>query len=304
MTDNSSMIRNISTKCFLSESSFGSSLHYSFAQLLIYSILSLILIGCPSPKETQKKELPPPETPAPKPVIKKAPVYDNIIRVASLDLATPRKFKIEQKHIDQIALVLKQDSVDLFAVQSVARYPGVTTRVDIIDGISSATGMVNVFAANNTVSGYQEGNAVFSRYPVLSHDNKQYDNIQSANFESALQTVIDCGREVVLVSTALPPKAPKNDIMVCMSALNGFHSYYIDDPLIVTGNLPHDAGMKSLASYENVKLPSAAHTPGIWFSSEKNAMKLLRSKTVQSLVGIISIADFGLAPKESSSHEK
>jgi hypothetical protein len=164
--------------------------------------------------------------------------------------------------------------------------------------------MANVFAANNAVSGHQEGNVVFSRYPVLSHDNKQYNNIQSANFESALQTVIDCGREVVLVSTALPPKAPKNDIMTCMSTLNDFHSYYIDDPLIVTGNLPHDASLRSLATYEEVKFPSAAHTPEIWFASEKNAMKLLQSKTVQSPVGIISIADFGLARKESSSHEK
>ena len=304
MMKNNAMRRLSNLNIVPAKTFFNHKLHYSTTYLLFYLVLSLFLTGCPSPQETQKKEIPPPVKPAPKPVVKKGPVYDNIIRVASLDLATPRKFKIEREHINQLTLILQQDSVDLFTIQNITRYPGLTTRADIIDGITTATGMNNVFAANNTASGRQEGNVVFSRYPVLSHDNKQYDNIQSANFESALQAVIDCGREVVLVSTALPPKAPRSDLMMCITTLGGFHSYYVDDPLIITGNLPHDANLRAVASYEDVKLPAGAYTPRIWYTSEKNMMKLLQSKTVDSPVGVISIADFGLARKESSTHEK
>ncbi|MFI5252409.1 MAG: hypothetical protein ACHQQQ_08270 [Bacteroidota bacterium] len=266
------------------------------AGLLIQILILLFLSGCGAPPEIQKKEPPPPE---PKPVVKKGPVMDNIIRIGSLDLSTPRNFKIEQPHIDQIASIIAKDSLDVFTIQSVTRYPGLTSRIDIVDALTAGTGMGNIFGENITTSGRQMGNVVFSRYPAISHENTPYNKIQSLDFESALQAEIDLGtRQVVVVSTEIPRKAPPADIMICMTTLGGFRSFYNNEPVIFTGNLPYDASQRRYISCEEANIPPAAFTPRIWYATERTTMKLLRSKTVQTMVGVMSIAEFGLMRKQ------
>lgn len=256
-------------------------------------LIAVILAGCGAPPKPERKE-----QPAPPEAAKKKPKYDVTFRVASLDLSQPRSFKIEQKHIDQLAAIVRNDSIDFLALQGVARYPGLATRTDVIDALSAATGMPGIFGEDMTISGRQTGNAIFHRYPALSHDNSHYDKISSPGLESALQAVIDCGaRNVVLVSTLLPPKASSADLMTCMTLLDGFRSYYANNPVIVCGNLPRDETKAKFAGYADADAAHVAGAASIWYSGGDETIRLLRTKTISSPLGAISVADFGLAGK-------
>src|SRR5258706_465721 len=90
--------------------------------------LMLLLSGCPTSQEVKKEE--PAATPG---TAKKKPMEPEItIQVASLDLSLHTK-KIERADILQFAGELKREKVDILALQGISRYPGVTTRVDIVD---------------------------------------------------------------------------------------------------------------------------------------------------------------------------
>src|SRR4051812_25415104 len=135
--------------------------HRLLDQIRIVTLLALALLwGCSPAPQTVKKQTPPPapagSTAAPKPA-----VPDMMVRMASLDLTKP-PFKIEQSHIDQLAALLHKEGIDIFTIQGVSRYPGVTTRVDIVDALGRASGMRTLFEENINISGRQTGNAVFS----------------------------------------------------------------------------------------------------------------------------------------------
>ena len=160
------------------------------------------------------------------------------LRVASLDVSSFRG-RIGQEHVDELAGLIRTMNIDVLAVQGLTRYPGVSTRTDLIDALGARTGMRAAFGETIAVSGRQSGNAVLSAYPVESSGSRNFEGVPGSGFEGALEAIVDAGtRPVVIVSTRLPEPLTPEDERICAGTLSSIAAGYPGDPLIVLGNLP------------------------------------------------------------------
>jgi endonuclease/exonuclease/phosphatase family metal-dependent hydrolase len=253
---------------------------------------ALLLTGCLAPPKTTKAEAPAP--PQPKLAL--------TVRVASVDLSGYGK-RIEKKDIEQLSSALKREQIEILAVQGIARYPNVKTRVDFVNELASQMDMRQAFGESIDISGRQQGNAVFSMYPIRSNQKKEYD-VPSPFYESALLVSIDAGvRDVVVVSTRLPAKAPAPELTKCVQTIAGLQKTP-DGPFIVTGNLPvlKKGGQPEVFTDIQSSLPEGSGklvTSRLWFTAG-DLFKLLNARTVKTELGTLTVAEFGLYQPVSS----
>ena len=255
--------------------------------LLSLIIVALIFAGCPTTKETAKEQPALPKPPA-KPV-----VPEIMINVASVSLAKFSK-RIEERDIDQFADTLKKRKIDILTIQGVFRYPGVATRLDIVDELARRTEMRQAFGETINLSGRQSGNTVFSVYPIHSSDNTHYEGLQASNFEAALQSVVDCGvRDIVIVSTGIPEKASLSDLTICANKLGSFSIFYLNHPIIIAGNLPKWDAIQKMEQYESLKPVGEDNVPRMWFSND-GSLKLIHQTVQHTNFGPMTVAQFGI----------
>ncbi len=257
---------------------------------LCFIAAAFFLSGCPATEKVRK------EAPSPPPSANKPAEPGIVIRFASLNLAKYTK-RIEKTDLHQFSDVLKKEKIDVLAVQGISRYPGVTSRIDLVDELSFDAEMRNVFGETIDLSGRQNGNAIFSAYPIRSSENSHYDGIRSSNFESALQAVIDCGaRDVVFVSTLLPEKASTEDVATCVNRLSEFPVYYINNPVIIGGNLPQSDVLRTIARFDATRPVKEDDGPRVWFAND-GSLKLLGQSVAHTQFGPLMIAEFGVFKK-------
>jgi endonuclease/exonuclease/phosphatase family metal-dependent hydrolase len=217
------------------------------------------------------------------------------IQIGSLDLTNLNK-RIEQKHIVELAKILKHEQVEVLTVQGISRYPGVAARVDLVDELSRQTDWRNEFGEMLNISGRQTGNVVFSAYPITSHQTIAFEKIISRSFETSLETIIDAGAYPLnVISTQLPAKATAEERLQCVKLITTLNADRTDPPIIITGNLP------PLETVDRTSLFTEAHNlklakttvPKIWYTANAS-FQLLSSRTVETELGTILIAQFGL----------
>ena len=263
-------------------------------RLLLTICIAIALTGCPSTKESTKSEEPPPSPPLP--LVKKPAVPEIFVRVAAIDLSNvPRK--IDTKDVAEIAELVRKKNIDILSIEGMSRYPGLKNRIDVFDEIGTATDMRKVFGENITVSGRQMGNAVYSTYPIRSHLTTPFEEISSANFESALQAVIDCGvREIVVVSSRLPQQAPRGDIEKCLSTIRRMNHEYVGYPIILAGNLPSDTTGGSPSPFSVVHITRSGESERFWYSND-GSLKFVSAEAESTGVGPMTISEFGIFRK-------
>ncbi len=248
--------------------------------LALLAALTILLAGCAAPPEAAA---PPPAPAAPAPP-KKAEAASTTFTVASINLAGLNR-RIEHADIEALCRAVTREKADVLAVQSMARYPGVLTRIDPFPEIAEGTGMRSVFGEMANVSGRQTGNALYSMLPIHSHDVKPYP-ISSMGFESALVGLIDAGaREVAVVSTTIPAGAKSSDVAACGAFLGRLRDSYAPTPMIACGNLA-DPPVIDAKAFQSERA-GAART---WFSAE--GLRSLGARTVQTELGTLTITQF------------
>lgn len=282
---NHARVQTLRTVTFIDEPSSMKIYILGFALISI----SFLVAGCQASKEAGSEEPPKPAV-----IKKKPPTPDILVQLASLDLTRLGK-RIEIADIDTLVEILKQKRIDILTVQGAARYPGVVTRIDIVEELARRAGMRQVFGETITLSGKQAGNAIFSTYPIRSSDNTHYDRLHSSNFEAALQAVIDCGvRDLIVVSTRIPDKASAEDQTTCANLLSSFKTLYINHPVIVAGNLPRWQDLRRMESFqEPPNTPGRNDIPHYWFSGD-GSLKFQRSSIEKTPLGQMSTAEFGI----------
>lgn len=255
----------------------------TFINLLISIIISIIIFSCSSPKPIQKEEIPP------KPMAKEISP-EITIRFANIDISNYSK-KIVRDDIIEFSRQLKRDSIDIVAIQGITRYPSIKSRIDFIDEFSSASEMKSVFGETINLSGRQDGNAVFSVYPIRSSENFHFENLESTGFESAVQAIIDCGvRDILVVSTRISDKASKKDRDKIYSSLKNLFEHS-EQLTIIGGNFSLIDTVNSIYAYTSDN--NSHNSSSIWFS-KNNSLKLIDEKNEQTLFGKMNIVNFGL----------
>jgi len=252
-----------------------------FIKIFVTLISVLVLCGCSSILKKEEKE-----------TVRKPEI---VLFIASLNLGNFNK-RIEEKHIAELAKILKREHVEILAVQGISRYPGVASRVDFVNELSNKTDWRNAFGEMMYISGRQTGNAVFSSYPILSQHNQTFDHLKSASFEAGLQATIDVGiRPLVVVSVQLPVKATQDEKVRCVQLISVPFSDKNSSPIFITGNLPSSESIHSLNSLKDVPHSgSAAGTvPAILYSANAS-FQLFAPHIVETDLGKLIIAQLGL----------
>ncbi len=255
--------------------------------LLLQTVMfaMLVLAGCSAPT-TQKASTTTPKLP------------DLTLEVASMNLSGFNK-RFEKKEIEKFTRLLKKEQIDILSVQGITRYPGIESRVDFVNELVAKSEMRYTFGEMFNSSGRQSGNCIFSAYPQRNSHNDTFDGVKSATFEAALQSSVDGGvKDVVEVSTVLPPKAPEAEQSECLSIIASKSVALPNQPMIVTGNLPTSEKIKTKGAYEDVrdsanKVNEKNLKTRIWYSND-GSLKLMDTRTVETEFGPMLVAKFGL----------
>jgi len=197
--------------------------------------------------------------------------------------------------------ILKSEQVDILAAQGISRYPGVTARVDFVNELSAKIDWRNVFGEMQNISGKQTGNAIFSVYPILSHQNFSWDRVISTSFDAALQATVDAGaRPLTIVSTQLPSKATANERAQCSKLIAAMNPDTTNQLTIVAGNMPTEEIIRTANSFAEVPLPEFAKSTSsrIWYSANIS-IQLFASRSVETELGTLVIAQFGLSRQQN-----
>lgn len=253
--------------------------------LLVLVPVLVLAAGCATTKEAGHP--PPAASPAPVPETK-ARTPDISFTVASLDMAGVQR-RIEKPDISAFAAALAKEKVEILTLQNVVRYPGVATRVDVLDELSGAAEMQNTFGEITDNAGRQTGNAVLSSYTIRSSNHTPYAGLRSD--AEASHAVIDCGaREIVAVSTGVPAKPTPSEAETCLRTLSELPRQYGGHPMMIAGNL-QALGRQPSEEYQVVR--GGSETPVIWYSSG-GAFVLQSQRVVRTPFGPMLIARFGL----------
>ncbi len=256
----------------------------SLRWMAVFPLVVAVLAGCGAPT-TEKVNV------APKP-----PALT--FQVASLNLSGFGK-RMEKRDIEKLARLLKNEQVDILSVQGVTRYPGLTSRVDFVNELASKTDMRQTFGEMYNNSGRQDGNAIFSVFPQRNNHNDAFEAVKSANFEAALQSSVDGGiKDIVVVSTVLPPKASEADQSTCLQIIATKSIAQPGQPVILTGNLPTAKSILRKEPYEAAvdstnETKRQKETTRIWFSNN-GSLKLIETHTKETFFGPMIVAKFGL----------
>jgi len=255
-------------------------------QAFILTLAILFLCSCTTPPKAEKE------------AIRNKP--EITIQIASINLANLKK-RIERKNIIELVKILQNEQVDILAVQGISRYPGIASRVDFVNELSAKTEWRNVFGEMLNISGRQTGNAIFSVYPILSHQNFSWDRVKPRSIETALQATVDAGvRSLIVVSTQLPPKATANEQAQCAKLIAAMNPDTANQLTIVTGNMPTEEIIRTTNSFAEVPPPKFAKgtISRIWYSAN-TSIQLLASRSMETELGTLVIAQFGLLRQQN-----
>ncbi len=215
------------------------------------------------------------------------------LSVASLNISGHNK-RIEKSDVQKLAASLKKEQVEILAVQGITRYPGVETRVDLVDQLAKTADLSNGFGEMMNNSGRQTGNAVFTSSPIRSKFNLSFENVKSARFEAAFQAIVDGGvREVHVVSAQLP-KAPLEEQIACVAMVSSLKDAGRSPAVILAGNLPNSEKALGGSSFEDVQKGGGKNAATrIWYMPNE-ALKVVSVRSVETDFGPMLIAQFGV----------
>ncbi|RPI04577.1 MAG: hypothetical protein EHM64_09545 [Ignavibacteriae bacterium] len=256
------------------------------SKLEFYLILAILLLcSCSTPPKIEKEAVPN------KP--------ESFIQIASINLSGFNK-RMDRNHIQELVKILKSEQIEILAVQGISRYPGIASRVDFVNEVTARTDWRNAFGEMLNVSGKQTGNAIFSVYPILNHQNVSWENVKPSSFEAALHTTVDVGsRSLMFVTTQLPSKATASELAQCSKLIAAMNPDPDHQLIIVAGNMPADDGLRAANLFAEVPPSESARStaPTIWYSANAS-IQLLTSRSLETDLGTLLIAQFGLVRQQ------
>jgi endonuclease/exonuclease/phosphatase family metal-dependent hydrolase len=138
--------------------------------------------------------------------------------------------------LERIAALIKDNKIDLVALQEVDRNTQRTGRRDFVKELAALTGMNSAFGKNLDLEGGEYGNAILSWYPITSVTNYALPKVVAGEQRGMLTASIPTPMGIlVFCSVHLDHRRPEEDRLASVEAIHATLRP-INKPIIVAGD--------------------------------------------------------------------
>ena len=196
---------------------------------------------------------------------------------------TPTRFRVmsynihhgvgpdERLDLERIAALIKTQRVDIVALQEVDRGVARSGKRDLIAELAKLTGMKFYFEKNIDYQGGQYGNAVLSRFPILSGTNTHYQMLREREQRGLLHVVVDVGgRKLLFMNTHLDYRRDDAERLMNIKQMKETIGKYPGLPVIFCGDfndVPGSRTYERLSEFMTDTWKKAGKGNGFTFSS-------------------------------------
>ena len=148
--------------------------------------------------------------------------------------------------LQRIADLIKREKADIVALQEVDKGVTRTARRDLPGEFAALTGMTCVFSNNYHFEGGEYGNAVLTRFPVVSWTNSHYRMLRPGEQRGILQLTLKvAGRDLVFFDTHIDYRGDDAERLINVDQINTLLPLYAGKPLLMCGDFNDVPGSRT-----------------------------------------------------------
>lgn len=146
----------------------------------------------------------------------------------------------------RIAKLIRHEGADIVALQEVDKGVERTRQRDLAAELATLTGLTCVFSNNFNFQGGQYGNAVLTRFPVLTATNLHYQMLRPNEQRGLLQLLLEIhGRRLVFMTTHIDYRPDDAERLMNIEQIGQVAKPYADQPVIVCGDFNATPGSRT-----------------------------------------------------------
>jgi endonuclease/exonuclease/phosphatase family metal-dependent hydrolase len=137
----------------------------------------------------------------------------------------------------RIAELIKREGADIVALQEVDKGVERTARRDLPAELAALTGMSCVFNNNFHYQGGEYGNAVLTRFPVVTWTNTHYQMLRTNEQRGILQLTLDVhGHTVIFMNTHIDYRGDDAERLMNVGQIQELARRHRTQPIILCGD--------------------------------------------------------------------
>ncbi len=174
--------------------------------------------------------------------------------------------------LPRIAALIKREKADIVALQEVDKGVARTDRRDLTAELAKLTGMTGVFSNNHPYQGGEYGNAILSRFPVLTRTNLHYQMLYTNEQRGALQVTVDVGgKQLYFLDTHVDFRPGDAERLKNVGELKQLVAAHHELPIIICGDFnskPDSTTYKAMAAILDDAWVLVSKDPGYSFPAD------------------------------------
>jgi endonuclease/exonuclease/phosphatase family metal-dependent hydrolase len=168
--------------------------------------------------------------------------------------------------VPRVAQVIRDSAADIVALQEVDRGAERTARRDLLKEIADLAGLRFAFGKNIDLQGGDYGNAVLTRFPIVSEGNRLLPLVDGGEQRGVLQVVLDVeGTQVLVLATHFDHRRADAQRVASAEAMLAMLQAWGDRPAIALGDfndVPGSATYHTLTAGDRVPGAGFGNTEG------------------------------------------
>lgn len=153
----------------------------------------------------------------------------------------------------RIAKVITDARADIVGLQEVDRGVERTQRRDILKELADLTGMRFAFGKNIDLQGGDYGNALLTRFPIVSEGNRHLEVVGGGEQRGVLQTVLDVeGRRVLVLTTHFDHRRDSAQRPRSADEMREMAAQWGEGPLVMLGDFNDVPGSQAYETLTKV----------------------------------------------------
>lgn len=151
------------------------------------------------------------------------------------------------------AEAIKREHPDIVALEEVDKGVERTARRDLTAELAALTGMTGYFNNNFFFQGGEYGNAVLTRFPILSSTNSHYKMIRPKEQRGIIQLTLDVkGRKVLFMVTHIDYRGDDTERLLNADEIRKFIKPYGSLPMFLCGDFNDIPGSRTYQKMHEV----------------------------------------------------